>query len=438
MVVILKFLKNKIKILFPVLILLITLIIALLNYSPGTWLSGWDTLHPEFNFPLNFNRIINGVWRQEQGFGALAGHAHMSELPRIIFLWLFSFIFRPWFLRYFYFFSTLCLGPLGVYFFLKKTVFTEKDSKTSFFCSFLGSMFYLMNLGTVQHFFVPFEMFAGQYAFLPWLILSSVNFLKERCRKNLFIFVIVSILASPMAYASALWYVYFIFLTIFLFFYFLLQERTRVGLNKIIMLSVLTLVINAYWLLPNLYFMATNAKNVPLSKTNLLFSQKAFSFDTKYATLGNAAILKGFLFDWNKYNFTEDRFDPLLEVWSNYLNNPQILFIGYLFFGVIILGIVDCLFIKKNKIAVIIFLGFIFAYIFLLHGSPFLSTIFAYLRDRLDIFKEGLRFPWTKFSISVMFCYSVFFSLGVQRISFWIKKSKIFKVLTFLGFFLYW
>ena len=33
---------------------------------PNTWLSGWDTLHPEWNFSLAFERIFNGVWRTDQ------------------------------------------------------------------------------------------------------------------------------------------------------------------------------------------------------------------------------------------------------------------------------------------------------------------------------------------------------------------------------------
>jgi len=104
---------------FPLLIILIAGLLAWQNYTPGTILSGWDTLHPEFNFGLAFERAIFGVWRPEQGVGALAIHSHMSDLPRIVFLWLSSFVLPVNFLRYFYFFTTLALGPLGVYFFVK-------------------------------------------------------------------------------------------------------------------------------------------------------------------------------------------------------------------------------------------------------------------------------------------------------------------------------
>ena len=62
----------------------IALLLVLRNYTPGTFLSGWDTLHPEFNFGLNFQRLFFGVFRSEQGLGAVAAHSHMSDLPRVI------------------------------------------------------------------------------------------------------------------------------------------------------------------------------------------------------------------------------------------------------------------------------------------------------------------------------------------------------------------
>src|SRR3972149_2318830 len=105
--------------LFPILIIFITGLISALNYTPGTFLTGWDTLHPEFNFGMSFSNILFGVFRTDQGLGAVAAHAHMAELPRIILLWLFSFVFPLSFLRYSIVFLAFILGPLGVYFFTK-------------------------------------------------------------------------------------------------------------------------------------------------------------------------------------------------------------------------------------------------------------------------------------------------------------------------------
>ena len=91
---------------FPLLVIAITGSICLLNYTPGTWLTGWDTLHPEFDFWLNFKRLIFGVWRGDQGLGAVAAHSHMSELPRLLLLWIFflGFLISQCFVIYMFFF----------------------------------------------------------------------------------------------------------------------------------------------------------------------------------------------------------------------------------------------------------------------------------------------------------------------------------------------
>src|SRR5690242_5813262 len=133
----------------PLVLVVITTSICCLNFTPGTWLTGWDTLHPEFNFLLNFKRLLFGVWRGDQGLGAVAAHSHMSELPRLIILWIFSWIFDASIVRYLYVFLCFILGPLGVYYFLKKTIFKE-DSLGSNMAAFLGGLFYIFNLGTLQ------------------------------------------------------------------------------------------------------------------------------------------------------------------------------------------------------------------------------------------------------------------------------------------------
>ena len=172
-----KFIK-AIKSNYPVLIILaLSLILCFANYTPGTFLSGWDTLHPEFDFALNFKRMFFGVFRPEQGLGAVAAHSNMADLPRIIILYVLHFVLPLSFLRYSYIFLTLITGSLGMYFLLQKTVVKEKS------ISMLGAIFYLLNIGTYQTFVVPFEMFTTLYAFLPFIFLYATK-LPWSCNNN--------------------------------------------------------------------------------------------------------------------------------------------------------------------------------------------------------------------------------------------------------------
>ena len=398
----------------------IAVLLCILNYTPNTWLSGWDTLHPEFNFLLNVKRLFFGVWHEELGLGALTGHSQIADLPRVLFLCISSFILPLNFLRYFYLFLCLVAGPLGVYFFLSKVVFSQ--DKNNFLWSFLGGLFYLLNLGTLQHFYVPFEMFNCLYAFLPWLLLFSTRFLQKGEKKDLFIFSILTIFASPMAYASTLWFAYFAFFTLFCASFFLFGQRKKIVFKKCLLLLFLSVLLNTYWLFPNLYFSFSSANLVTEAKSNLMFSEKAFTLDSKYANFQNVPVFKSFLFDWQKFN--SDNFEPLLKNWIAHLSNLWVLMTGYFLSFIVLLGIVLSVK-KKQKFGLILLPGLFFALFFLLHGIPVLRDIFGFLRERIDIFKEGLRFPWTKFSIFAMFCFSVFFSFGLQSLFSKLKDKKI-------------
>lgn len=413
----------------PVLIIvIITIFLSWQNYTPGTYLTGWDTLHPEFNFPLNFERLINGVWREEQGLGAVAGHSHMADLPRVLLLYLESFILPASLLRYSYFFISLLLGPLGVFYFLKVQILKGKLLPAT-----LGALFYLLNLGTLQHFYVPFEMFAALYSTLPWLFLFTLNFLKNPSKKNLILYSIFTIISSPMAYAATLWYAFFANLLILGATHVLLQKNKLTHLKRLITLILCTLILNSYWLLPNLYHLKTSSIDVSNAKINQMFSQKAFLHDQKYANIKDALFLKSFLFDWQEYK--NSNFAPLLETWQKHLSNPLVQSIGWIIAGVIIYGIVESLRSKTKATAPItlrlLLPGLMFSLAFLLHSHEPIKSIFAALRENSSLFKEGLRFPWTKFSIFVMFYYSIFFAFGTYKLSNKIKISYKYILFTF-------
>ena len=103
------------KILYPALLGIIVATIAIVNYVPGTWLTGWDNLHTEFDFPMNVYRSIFSVWEEYQGLGLLAGMAHAADLPRQVFLWATSWFIPNSFIRYFYQYLMLFVGTFGTY-----------------------------------------------------------------------------------------------------------------------------------------------------------------------------------------------------------------------------------------------------------------------------------------------------------------------------------
>lgn len=385
----------------PLSLILISLILCFQNYTPHTFLSGWDTLHPEFNFPEYFRRVIFGVWQDHQGLGAVASQAHASELPRLILYYLSSLILPKDFLRYAYIFACLILGPLGVFYFLRKLGTIP---------AFLASLFYLLNLVTVQQFFVPFEMFATHYATLPWIFLITVEYLRRQDRKILFIFALVSLFSSSIAHTATLWYSYFFILLVFLLICNLVDKGKTVR-KASINLIVVTLAVNSFWLLPNFYFILNHAKEVGNSKIHTLFTEEAFAQNTSFGNIESLGLFKNFLFNWGQY-VGNDKFEPLLSQWSQHLAQPLVSILGYGFFGVIILGIYNSIKLK-SKISLPILSVFLISVFFWLNTNPPFGFLFQIIQDHFPLFKEAFRFPFTKFSIVLIFSSSFFFAFGV-------------------------
>src|SRR3989344_3018993 len=323
-----KVLKDNI---FVFILILLSIVLAIVNYKSGTILSGWDTLHPEFNFPEYFKRILFGVWQEHQGLGALSSQAHPSELPRMLLYYPLSFILPLSFLRYSYFFITLILGPLGMYFFIKKGVLKD-DSIQNKIASFGGALFYLFNLGTIQHFFVPLEMFATHFATLPWL----------------FLFAVFTFFSASIAHTSTLWFTYFLSLLLFLFTYNFINRKKEIKIRSF-KIILITLLINAFWLLPNLYFILNQGSQISNSKINALFTEEAFANNKLFGVIPDILILKNFLFNWSAY-IGNGEFGPLLKVWINHLQQPIVLVIGYGLSLIALLGLVYSV-VKKNAIS---------------------------------------------------------------------------------------
>ena len=79
--------KLLLKFWAPLFLFLLVFVLFLTNFSPGTYLSGWDNLHPEFNPLMNLERAWQSAWQEYQGLGLLAGMAHSADLFRqLVFL----------------------------------------------------------------------------------------------------------------------------------------------------------------------------------------------------------------------------------------------------------------------------------------------------------------------------------------------------------------
>lgn len=413
----------KLKANWPVVILiLVSVLLCVRNYTPGTFLSGWDTLHPEFNFGLAFERTIFGVFRTEQGLGAVAGHSHMADLPRILILYISHFVLPLESLRYFYIFLNIILGCLGMYFFLNKHLLKEKTA------SFLGGLFYLLNVGTVQLFNVPFEMFTTLFATLPFVFYFATSYIseKEDRTRNLFLFAVFIIFTSPAAYAATLWYAFFACFIIYFFsLSLILSKQNKTPLKSFVVLISVVIALNLFWLMPNIYFVINHGVEVAHANINLLFSDQAFLKNKEFGNIKDILLLKTFYFDWSIYN--GNNFTDLLSSYINYFKDVRVLFTAYTFGLSFIFGALYL--IKKLKLKSLpFFLVLLFCLLFLVNDNFPFSPIFNFFQNHIPFFKEALRFPDDKVFNIFVFLVSIFFGFTTLFIIDKLKKINLKRV----------
>ena len=397
------------KFIAPLFIFLVVLVIFFANYSPGTILSGWDNLHPEFNFAANIKRSIFAVWQEYQGLGLLGGMGHAADLPRQLFLLVSSVILPTNFLRYFYTFLMLFLGPLGMYLLLMQILSGLEEGKRKV-ASLLGAFFYLFNLATIQNFYFTFDPFVTHFGFLPLLFWALLTYLQQPTRKKMAIFLLINIFAIPQGYVPTVFLVYLISLLVFLLVYLLLSKNLKAIKNSLKTL-VVVFCLNAFWILPFAYFTLTNSKVTTEAKINQMYTEESFLKNQKFGYIKDAVILHGFWFD----NVEPINGGPqyIMASWRYHLD--QFRNLGYALFLVVILGIFYSLR-KREKIGMSFLPILVISFGMIANAQEPFLTITNFLRNNVPLFAQIFRFPFMKFSTVLSFVYAVFFAYGVLYI----------------------
>jgi hypothetical protein len=396
---------------YPFILLTLGLFISFLNWSPGTWQTGWDTLHPEFNWKINIPRHLFGMWQENQGMGNVGGHSHAADMPRILTLFIADLFLPKMFLRYFWMFLTLIAGPLGVYFFVRDIIFRgTKNIKKSEIISFCSGLYYLFNLGTVQQYIVPLEMYTSLYGFLPWVFLYTSKVILDGKRHLLKLFLSV-FFATPMAYAVTVFFGFYLTLLVYQG---VLLISNKFWLNKklivnTIIANILIIGMSSYWLFPSLYFSVKHGDFVSESHINSIFSTDIFNHNVAHGNLWDLFLLKGFLVNWRNFDYASQDFYYLMESWTRYHTLTPLYFIQILLIIFLVCGLVYSLF-KKNKYGYGIIGVFAVSAFMIMTTNPPLGFIFEFLRKNVGLFEEALRNPYTKFSVELMFAFSIFIS----------------------------
>jgi hypothetical protein len=400
------------------------LIIVATNVQSGTWLTGWDNLHPEFDFALNIKRSLFAVWQEYQGLGLLGGMGHAADLPRQLILWAASVVLPTHLLRYFWTFSMLLIGPLGVYVLLHDIFFVK--TKNSLF-ALVGALFYLLNLATLQMFSVPFEPFVTHFGFLPWLVWGFFRFMERPSKKSFLALTAINVLAIPQGYVPTIFLVYLAVLSILSLSYLMLR-RSIGTIKKVTLIWLITLCTNAFWLLPFGYFTLTQSSVVVDAKINQMATEEVYLRNRAFGTFDDTVQLKGFWFDTFDLDPQKNTQLPVASQWRRIADEPFPIILSWIVFVVISYGAWS-LFRSKKPMTIGVVAIFLFAVALLTTDSQPFTTINDWLRSAVPLFVQALRFPFTKVGILAGFSYSVLLAVGLASIGqlkpFFLKRALI-------------
>lgn len=407
--------KAKFWSVFPIIFfVLIGISIYLTNFNGNFWLSGWDNLHPEFDFLLNLKRALFSSWQEYQGLGLPAGHGHASEFFREIVLVLLSFLAPLQSLRKIYAVFMFIAGPLGIYFLLKK-FFLKEESPINYIASYLGGTFYALHIATVQIFYLPYEAFLTHYGLMPWMIFSVYQYIHKPAKKNLVILIFIHAIGAAQFYIPTLFLVYGAILALIG-----LDLSKKARWQMVAKTYLVILVTNLFWFLPFLYYSFNNLGSQLNAYLNLLYSTDIYLKNVAYGGFLDALLLKGFLFSFTD-QINVQNYGYIMTAWRDYFSQPAVVAMALIISLIFIIGIITS--IKKKVNAAFILIFFVFFSLIAIDTIPF-AFLNTALR-KISLFDQIFRNPYTKFANVLLFAESLFFAFGIKSILDFFKNRKI-------------
>lgn len=374
------------------------------NFTPGTFLIGWDNLLPELNIWLNLKRSFLAVWQEYQGLGLVGGMGHATDLIRQLILLPFTLILPQNLIRYLWHFAMLFLGTLGIYFGLKNTLKFKPG------LSFISALFYLLNFGTIQYFWAPLESFSAFWGFFPWLIFILWNYLENQSSGNLKKLLLVNLLAIPSFYVQTLFAVYLICVSLILLSHFITTKKIS-NLKLYSFIALLLFFINSFWLLPQIYFLKANLNNPVAGIGNFMSSDESFARNQYRGYLPDFLLLRGYYIDFPD---TEGQF---MAPWVSHFANQYVLICGYILSSVFLFGFIYLLS-RPQKLdfkKLSILLIFSLSALALLSATPPFKEINSLLRFS-GLISQIFRSPFTKFIVPAAFAFSLLTAFGLKTV----------------------
>lgn len=385
--------------------------IMLRTIRPDLWLMGWDGLYPELNIPLNFIRGLSAGWQEYYGNGLVGGHGFAATLPHTAIISVLSIVLPQQLLRQAFILLCYYAGGLGTLYAtrtLLAQVFPKHSNEHLFwFASLFAAGYYLLNLGTIQTFYLPLESFTAHYAVISWLLYLTLRILHHPTKQLYTWYFITALLGSIQGFVPAVFIAYIISLATTTLAVAYLHKTRQIILRTIGILWLLLFAANLYWLGPVAYFSIHGKSDYIAAYNNMTSTPKFEALSQKYGDLKDVALLKGYLWESNELG------GPIMKPWIDHQTHPMVPTLGYLFFGVSIVGTLYILFANSSPIAKGVALSLIATVGTLAVDTPPFSYFWTPIQYIFPGVAQAFRTTFTKFAPEAGLHISVLLGVGI-------------------------
>ena len=421
---------NWLKQFLPLLLVIgVALAVAVTNIDPRLHFAGWDNIHAEFDLAGYAKQVFFGAWNEHQGLGAPAAQAQISEITRLPILWLLNLMLPANLVRYAFIFLMYLVGGVGMYYYLANAWLHKKNKTFKNWLASVGAIFYLLHILTLQQFYISFEMFTVQFAFLPWVLWNLHGLISNTNAKQLFYFVLLQLLIAPSGHTPTVFYLAVLLMLGYSFFLAIKKGLVQATITTL-MVGLLTLFVNAYWILPNLYYSFYHADYVAQSRENRLFAPESVWSVREAGSFSNLTAGTHYLFNWSDYSFADGEYQLIFNEWQDHLSQPSVKLTLQVLGVITFLGLFVTLIDKKPGPERFAIAGmFVFCLVFI-WIDLFPTNVVVDQLYQSSSFLEAFRNPFTKLSIIYGFLSVLLFIKIIEWLVIWLQRSRFIK--TFL------
>ena len=379
------------------------------NIRPDLWLMGWDGLYPELNVWLNIIRGLSAGWQEYYGVGLVGGHGFAATLPHTLIIGVLATVIPQHLVRQLFIFLCYYLGGLGMLLVSNK-ILKKLFEKELWFISLITALYYLLNLGTIQVFYVPLEAFTVHFVAWPWLTYFTILLLEKLTLRRVGAFTLALVLTSIQGFIPALFVTYATSLLFITGSYLVMHRFQREAMKAVAIIWLCVAAANAYWIGPVAYFSLTESRDYITAYNNVLSTPEFVGLSVNYGDLPNVALLRSFL--WQSYELG----GPIMRNWISHWQRPSVPAVGYFFFGLTIIGTLAALTAKRRPLM----FGFVLSFLYMFGNvaidiEPFGSLVRC-IQSQSPELNQVFRVTFTKFGGGLSFYYALFLGIGISVI----------------------